>query len=299
MKYRKIGKTNLNASVIGIGTDQFSGDWGVKFSKNEVKRILDRANQLGINFLDTAECYGDHLSESLIGNAIKENRDEWIIATKFGHNYFGKNNQNVDFSPKGVEVQLEKSLKALKTDHIDIYQFHSGTNDQFDQMDLWDLLKKQVKAGKIKHLGLSIVNSAVLEDDLHQLQNIQDKDVQTIQVVYNRLNHKASEKIIPYCVKHNIGIIGRVPLAKGHLTGKYKPDKVFPKEDKRYLEDKVQTARQLEIVQKIKVNEVPDKVNMTQWALAWCLKNPLISTIIPGCKNLEQLEINAKSVELI
>ena len=119
MKYRKIGKTNLNASVIGIGTDQFSGDWGVKFSKNEVKRILDRANQLGINFLDTAECYGDHLSESLIGNAIKENRDEWIIATKFGHNYFGKNNQNVDFSPKGVEVQLEKSLKALKTDHID------------------------------------------------------------------------------------------------------------------------------------------------------------------------------------
>ena len=136
MKYRKLGGTGLEVSVIGIGADQFSGEWEKQFNQNEVNKILNKARQLGINFLDTAECYGDHLSESFIGNAIKGNREEWIIATKFGHKYKEKNKREVDFTPEGVLKQLDKSLECLKTDYIDVYQFHSGNNSEFDQKEL-------------------------------------------------------------------------------------------------------------------------------------------------------------------
>ena len=299
MKYRKLGGTGLEVSVIGIGADQFSGEWEKQFNQNEVNKILNKARQLGINFLDTAECYGDHLSESFIGNAIKGNREEWIIATKFGHKYKEKNKREVDFTPEGVLKQLDKSLECLKTDYIDVYQFHSGNNSEFDQKELWDMLKKQVKKGKIKHLGISIMNSLVLKNDLYQLKNTKNKEIEIIQVVYNRLNHKTDKEVIPYCVKNNIGVIGRVPLAKGHLTGKYPPGIIFPKGNKRLLQDDKQTLEQLIKVQEIKKKEVPKNINMVQWALAWCLKNPQISTIIPGCKNLVQLEINANASKLV
>ena len=299
MKYRKLGKTGLEVSVIGVGTDQFSGGWGKMFSQNEVNNILCKARELGINFLDTAECYGSHLSETMIGNAINKNRDEWIIATKFGHKYEKFNNRISDFSPKGVMKQLNDSLKSLNTDYVDIYQFHSGNYTELNQNELWDILNEQVKAGRIKHLGISLVNSAVISDDLSQIEYAKKIGIEIIQIVYNRLYKKAMEKVIPYCTKHNFGIIGRAPLAKGFLSGKYAPGFVFPENDKRSSENKTQTLNQLKLVQEIKKNEALNGIDMTQWALAWCLKNPAITTIIPGCKNIKQIKQNAKSVELI
>ena len=117
--------------------------------------------------------------------------------------------------------------------------------------------------------------------------------------LYNRLNKNAEKKAIPFCLEHNLGIIGRVPLARGHLSGKYEPNHKFPENDKRYFEGKNQTITQLKMVQDIKKNEVPDGIEMAQWSLAWCLKNPAITTVIPGCKNIEQIESNVKATELI
>ena len=195
MKYRKLGNTGLDISVIGIGTDQFSGSWGKKFGQEEVNKIIDRASELGVNFLDTAECYGDHLSETMIGNAINKKRHEWIIATKFGHSY-KKNNTKAssDFSLKGITNQFNNSLKALKTDYIDVYQFHSGNNSEFDQHEIWDFLNEQVKDDKIKNLGISVLNSAIDNDDLYQIESASKVGVKIIQIVYNRLN-KNAEKI--------------------------------------------------------------------------------------------------------
>ena len=300
MKYRKLGNTGLDISVIGIGTDQFSGSWGKKFGQEEVNKIMDRASELGVNFLDTAECYGDHLSEAMIGNAISKKRHEWIIATKFGHSY-KKNNTKAssDFSLKGITNQFNNSLKALKTDYIDIYQFHSGNNSEFDQHEIWDFLNEQVKDDKIKNLGISVLNSAIDNDDLYQIESASKVGVKIIQIVYNRLNKNAEKKAIPFCLEHNLGIIGRVPLARGHLSGKYEPNHKFPENDKRYFEGKNQTITQLKMVQDIKKNEVPDGIEMAQWSLAWCLKNPAITTVIPGCKNIEQIESNVKATELI
>ena len=298
MKYRKLGNTELKVSVIGIGTDQFAGGWNKHFTSAEVSKILNQGKKLGINFIDTAECYGNHASELLIGESIKNSRDHWIIQTKFGHRYNNTNNMITDFNPKSVMSQFEESLKSLKTDYVDVYQFHSGTNDEFFQNELWDVLNELVKSGKIKHLGVSIVNSSILSENYQQLKNSKNYNCEIIQVVYNRLNNKVEEIVLPYCLKNNLGVIARVPLAKGHLSGKYLPSFQFPDDDVRSTHDKDQTRIQLEKVKQIRENEVPKGVNLAQWALSWCLKHESISSVIPGCKNLEQLEINAKTVNM-
>lgn len=145
MKYRRLGRTELNVSVIGIGTWQFGGEWGQQFTQGDVDSILDKGHELGINLIDTAECYGDHLSESLIGDYIsRRNREDWIIATKFGHHFHERFSRTDVFEPQEVLKQLDASLKALRTDYIDLYQFHSGRDEAFDNDDLWTLLDKQI-----------------------------------------------------------------------------------------------------------------------------------------------------------
>ena len=113
MKYRKLINTDIELSVIGIGTHQFAGGWGKSFLKSDVKNLLDEAGNLGINFLDTAPNYGSHFSEKLIGYGLRSNRDQWIIATKFGQKLDGNGNNIHDFTAKNILLQLEKSLKSL------------------------------------------------------------------------------------------------------------------------------------------------------------------------------------------
>ncbi|GJM82924.1 hypothetical protein HMSSN139_54200 [Paenibacillus sp. HMSSN-139] len=116
MKYRKLGRTGLNVSVVGIGTWQFGGEWGLNYTQAEVDAILDRGRELGINLIDTAECYGDHLSESFIGDYLsRRNREEWLIATKFGHQFHERFTRTDRFDAAAVLQQLDASLKALKT----------------------------------------------------------------------------------------------------------------------------------------------------------------------------------------
>jgi aryl-alcohol dehydrogenase-like predicted oxidoreductase len=137
MKYRRLGNTDLKVSVVGLGTWQFGGEWGKRFSQPEVNQILGRAKELGINLIDSAECYGDHLSESLVGKAIRQDRDDWVVATKFGHRFIGHLEREDLWSPEEVRKQLEDSLRALRTEPIDLYQFHSGGDDAFDNVALW------------------------------------------------------------------------------------------------------------------------------------------------------------------
>src|SRR5438874_522687 len=125
MRYRRLGKANLDFSVIGIGTWQFGGEWGKDFTQAEVDAIFDATREVGINLIATAECYGDHTSEAFVGNAIARDREKWIVATKFGHKFISYMNRTEPRSPADVREQLEASLKALRTDYIDLYQYHS------------------------------------------------------------------------------------------------------------------------------------------------------------------------------
>jgi len=132
MRYRRLGRTGLDVSVIGVGTWQLGGEWGKEFTQREADTILGRARELGMNLVDTAECYGDHVSEELVGPAIARHRDDWVLATKFGHRYLGDGERRDEWSAAEVLAQLERSLRALGTDHIDVYQFHSGSDAVFD-----------------------------------------------------------------------------------------------------------------------------------------------------------------------
>jgi aryl-alcohol dehydrogenase-like predicted oxidoreductase len=295
MKYRVLGKTGLKVSVVGVGTWQFGGEWGRAYEQQEANAILNRAKELGINLIDTAECYGDHLSESLIGEAIRGNRQDWIVATKFGH-HFHRNFDRTDvYDPADVVKQLELSLRALKTDYVDLYQFHSGPDASFDRNDLWETLDKQVQAGKIRHLGISIGSN----ENIHQTSQATKVNAGAIQVVYNRLDRKPEKEVFPSCIEQNLGVLARVPLASGLLSGKYKPGATFAPDDVRSRRDAAQLEQQMKEVETIGRDEVPEGTDMAAWALAWCLKHPAVTCVIPGCKDVAQVEANAAAVELV
>ena len=298
MKYRRLGKTEQNVSVVGIGTWQFGGEWGKDFSQDEVNAIFDAARETGINFIDTAECYGDHLSEQLIGAAIKQDREKWMVATKFGHLFHAFLDRDWDSSPDGVLWQLEASLEALQTDVIDLYQFHSGTNDAFDNDAMWTMLDKQKQVGKIRFLGISVSASNKATNE-YQTERATQVGADVIQVVYNRLQRKPEKTVLPLCQQQDLGVLARVPLASGFLSGKYKPGVQFPTQDVRSRQDEERIRETLEEVERIRQEEVPEGVSMASWALAWCLKHPAVTCVIPGCKTPEQVRQNAAASKLV
>lgn len=298
MKYRTLGSTGFDVSVMGLGTWQFGGEWGKDFTVAEVEAILTRAQDLGINLLDTAECYGpDHLSETLLGKVLKANgtRSKWFIATKFGHDYLGHNDRKPAWSRAQVAQQLEASLRALGTDHIDLYQFHSGQDPDFFREELWSELQVQVAAGKIRHLGVSISSQG---ENLGQVEAASKFGIEVIQLVYNRLDRGPEAKVLPACARLNLGVLARVPLASGYLSGKYQPGNRFPEGDVRASHESVKARARLEQVLEIQKSEVPAGMDMAQWALAWCLRDKVVTCVIPGCKNPNQVERNAMAADI-
>lgn len=278
----------MSVSVIGVGTWQLAGVWGKQFEQNEVDDILSAARAVGINFLDTAECYGaGHHSERLVGNSLRGRRDEWIIATKFGHN---PNNDLKDenFSPAQVLLQLEESLRALQTDYIDVYQLHSAANEFFDNDELWTMLGKQVEAGKVRYLG----NSVPLPNAQYQLPRSSAFGIRVIQVPYNAMLIKAEGSVFPEALRQDLGVIARTPLASGFLSGKYQPGHAFPKGDVRSWRPQEGLDRDIRIALNA-LQQRPAQMEPVAWANAWCLQQPRVSTVIPGIKSVEQVRANA------
>jgi len=295
MRYRILGSTGLRVSAIGLGTWQFGGEWGRSFSQADSDAILDKAAEVGINLIDTAECYGDRTSESLIGDYLsRHDRARWIVATKFGHGFKGFMERSEDFSTAGVLRQLEGSLRALRVEAIDLYQFHSGSDNQFQNEELWAMLAEQRRAGKIRHLGLSILGKGS-EVQTRQARSL---GAEALQVIYSRLDRRAEQLYFPQARQDNLGILARVPLACGLLSGKYRPDATFPPNDRRSALEADRMRADLLEVERIRETEVPEGMPMAQWALAWCLKNPAVSTVIPGCMNPSQVAANAAAAEL-
>lgn len=294
MKYRKLGKTNMRVSVIGVGTWQLGGEWSRTYTPAEVDPMFRAAKHVGINFIDTAECYGDHTSESLIGHAIQQDRKDWVVATKFGHKFHANFQRTDERTAADAVKQFEESLKALKTDYVDLLQYHSIRNDEFDNQELQQAIIKMKQQGKVRHIGCSISPP----DNIHQTDGATAAQVEVMQVVYNRLDRIAEEKVFPSCLKQGLGVLARVPLASGYLSGKYKPGANFGANDVREIWKKPDADERLREVERIAANEVPPGIPMARWALAWCLKHPAVSVVIPGCKSVEQVEENARAADL-
>jgi aryl-alcohol dehydrogenase-like predicted oxidoreductase len=227
MRYRRLGGAGLEVSVIGLGTWQLSGEWGKRFSQSEVDALIGRARELGVNLINTAECYGDHLVESLVGHAIAGDRERWVVATKFGHRFHAERMQQPGWDPVALRTDhwfpeevvrlLEDSLRALGTDHVEIYQSHGGSDADLETPGLWETLQEQVRAGKIRHLGISLD-----PHDGARVRRAPDVGAQVVQVPHSRLQRDA-EGVLPACAELGLGVLAREPLANGYLSGKYRP----------------------------------------------------------------------------
>ena len=183
-----------------------------------------------------------------------------------------------------MEGQLEDSLRALNTDHIDVYLMHSAPTDQIEHDELWTMLDKAKAAGKIRATGLSLEGG--LANNVLHTQLAEKYGCSVIELVYNAIDNGPEKETLPLCRKYDMGVLARVPLAQGYLSGKYKPGTVFAKSDVRsyYYKPEVSNER-LVRAQEIIAREVPAGVNPAQWAMAWSVKNPAVAACIPGSKH--------------
>ncbi len=299
MMYRTLGATGMKVSVVGMGTWQLGGEWGKSFAIDEVHAMFDAARESGITLVDTAECYGDHLSERLVGEAIRRDRERWVVATKFGHRFVRHGEREQLWTAAAVLKQLEDSLCSLGIDTIDLYQFHSGTTEAFENEELWSMLAREKERGRIRHLGISVASSIDREAQLHQARRAKEVGASCLQVVYNRLERRAEDSLLPLSREAGLGFLARVPLASGFLSGKYGEATRFGADDHRAGKREEEIAAIARETAWIKREEVPPGVSIASWALAWCLRTPGVTAVIPGCKSPQQVAQNAAAAALL
>ena len=296
MHKRILGKNGLEVSAIGLGCMGLSFAYGPAMDRGEAIKLLRAAVDRGVTFFDTAECYGDHTAEKLIGDYLaRHDRSRWIVATKFGHHFRAFMDRDDAFGSAEIRGQLEASLRALRIECVDLYQFHSGPDAAFQNGDLWSALLEEKRAGRVRHLGVSILGKG---SEL-QAREARRFGVESLQIVYNRLDRRAEKMYFPSAERDRLGLLARVPLASGLLSGKYRPGASFPANDVRARFDAEKMQRDFAEVERIGKEEVPAGVPMSQWALAWCLRNPLVTAVIPGCKNPAQARANAAAADLV
>ncbi len=209
-----------------------------------------------------------------------------LFATKFGHNP-GNDLGDENYGAAQVKIQLEDSLRALRTDYIDLYQLHSAPDENFDNDDLWTMLNKQVEAGKIRFLGNSLGRPKMQQ----QISRSRELGISVLQTAYNAITRRAAKFVFPVASEMDLGIIARAPLAMGLLSGKYQREHVFDDVralflPKNNLNERLDAAHEA-------LKAKPPGMDAATWAIAWCLQNPQVGTVIPGIKSLAQLELNA------
>jgi aryl-alcohol dehydrogenase-like predicted oxidoreductase len=300
MKYRKLGRTGWNISEISFGSWAIGGTWGNVNDEDSLK-ALHKAVDLGVNFFDTADVYGDGRSERLLSQIKKERTEEIIIATKAGRKLNPHTAQG--YNRKNLNAYVDTNLKNLNTDCIDLLQLHCPPTEVYYMPEVFDILEDLVKDGKIQYYGVSV------EKVEEALKAIEYPNVQTVQIIFNMFRHRPMELFFKEAMKKEVGILARVPLASGMLTGKMKKDSKFEADDHRQfnrngeLFDKGETFSgvdynlSLEAVDKLK-EICPNNMTLVQFALKWILMNDAVSCAIPGAKNINQVEQNISAAAL-
>lgn len=300
MKYRQLGTTGIAVSEIGFGGWAIGGSatisgvpvgWG-KTSDDQSLGAIRRARDLGVNFFDTADIYGLGRSESLMGIVLPRRRDEVVLATKVGIVRTAGGDHKRDFSKHHIFHAIDGSLKRLRTDYVDLYQVHNPTLQDLEREEIQEAMSMLQSIGKIRYWGVSVSTPE------EGIEIIKRKWGYTIQVLFNILNQAPAESLFPLAMKAGYGIIARVPLASGLLTGKFRADTVFPADD---IRQNFLNARRLEEVLH-RVDEVKGIVGgsvrtLAGAALGFVLAHDAVSTTIPGAKNSHQVELNVAAAE--
>jgi aryl-alcohol dehydrogenase-like predicted oxidoreductase len=291
---RKLGNQGLQVSAIGLGCMGMSFAYGTPDEAEAVK-VIHRALELGVNFLDTAERYGPYTNEELIGRALKGKREQAVIATKFGFKYDDKGaSVGLDSHPKTVKAVAEASLKRLKTDYIDLYYQHR-VDPSVPIEETVGAMAELVKEGKVRYLGLSEAGEQTIRR-AHKVHPIS-----ALQSEYSLWERNLEPVILPVLNELNIGLVAYCPIGRGFLTGEIKSYDDLPKDDYRRKDPRYQGEnfeKNMLIVQE--VNEIADKYGATpaQVALAWILQRGTDLVPIPGTKRVRYLEENTVSFRL-
>jgi aryl-alcohol dehydrogenase-like predicted oxidoreductase len=300
MRYRDLGRTGWSVSTISYGAWAIGGTWGT-VDDTESMAALHRAVDLGVNLFDTADSYGDGRSERLLARLRRERRESFYVATKAGrrldpHAADGYNREN-------LTAFVERSIKNLETESLDLLQLHCPPTDVYYRPEVFGVLDDLVEAGKLRFYGVSV------ERVEEALKAIEYPNVQTVQIIFNMLRHRPAELFFAQAVRRQVGILARVPLASGLLTGKFGPQSTFATDDHRAFNRRgesfdrgetfsgvdydtaLQTVAELEALR-------PPGASMAQFALRWILMFDAVSCAIPGAKNPAQVEENASAADL-
>lgn len=299
MNYRKLGKTGFDISEISLGTWQVGGRWGDPFSKENAESILNKAIDAGINFIDTADVYGNGLSEKMVGKVVRERSERIYVATKCGRRLNPHNNQA--YTPKALRIFVEQSLRNSGLETLDLIQLHCPPSEVYERPEIFGLFKELKDEGKILNMGVSV------EKVDEALKAIRFDNVTTVQIIFNMFRHKPAKVFFREAAAGNVGIIVRVPLASGLLTGLYSRSTEFSKEDHRNFNrdgamfDKGETFSGvnydtgLQAVEELKAL-FPGRDNLAVIALRWILMFDQVSCVIPGASKETQLQSNLSAM---
>jgi aryl-alcohol dehydrogenase-like predicted oxidoreductase len=300
MKYRPLGRTGWNVSEVSFGAWAIGGAWG-HVSDEDAMGALHTAVDSGVNFLDTADVYGDGRSERLIARLKKERKDEIIVATKAGRKL---PKQTVEgYSRENLTSWVEQSLRNLATDSLDLLQLHCPSTDLYYHPEVFGILDELVKAGKLRYYGVSVER---VEEGIKALEF---PNVQSVQIIFNCFRQRPAEVFFPLAKQRQVGILARVPLASGMLTGKLRRDSQFAADDHRNFNrhgemfdmgetfSGVDYDLGLQAVEEIR-GLVPQGVSMSQFALRWILMFDAVSCAIPGGKRPEQVSENCRASDI-
>ncbi|HLI10725.1 MAG TPA: aldo/keto reductase [Alphaproteobacteria bacterium] len=289
MDYRLLGKSGLRVSSLCLGTMMFGGPTDAPTSE----RIIAKARDAGINFLDTADQYASGRSEEIVGRAIKGSRDRWIVATKLG-NAMGDDPNDRGLSRRWMNTAVEQSLRRLGVDCLDIYYFHREDPDtplETSVAAMGDLMR----AGKVRYFGLSNFRAWRIAE-ICRLCDAMGIDRPVVsQPYYNAMNRMPEVEQLPVCRHYGLGVVPYSPLARGVLTGKYRPDEAPSSEtragrnDKRMMETEWR-RESLEIAQTIKAHAEARGITAGQFAVNWVLNNALVTAVIAGPRTEAQLD---------
>ena len=294
MKYRTLGKTGLKVSEVGFGAWAIGGNaYGNSYGPtddNVSLATIERAFGLGCNFYDTADVYGQGRSEELLGQALKEHRNEVFFATKVGGDFY-HDPPRMNFNPDYLEFASAKSCERLQTDYIDLYQLHNPPIQLLNSGKIFEGLQKLKDSGRIRHYGISI------HDPQQGLLAMKHGQPEAIQVVFNILRQEAKNQLFQAAREQNVAIIAREPLSNGFLSGKFTIDSTFPSGDIRsnfprnYQVGLIRAAQQLKLLQS-------KNRTLAQASIRFVLDHKDVSTVIPGAKTPEQAQENIKASDL-
>jgi aryl-alcohol dehydrogenase-like predicted oxidoreductase len=301
VEYRDLGETGMRVSEISLGTWAFGSEWG-EVSDEDSYASLNRAIDLGVNFLDTADVYGDGRSERLIGRLLEDRRgDEIFVATKAGRRLEPHTAEGYDL--ENLSRFVERSLENLRVEALDLLQLHCPPTETYRRDETFEALDRLQEAGKLKNYGVSVerVEEARMALDY--------PDVKTVQIIFNTFRQKPAEEFFPLAEERNIGVLARVPLASGLLSGKMSADREFSADDHRNFNregqafDRGETFSGVNFETGLRAAEelkelVPEGYTLAQLALRWILMHPAVSCAIPGAKRPGQIEDNLAAAEM-